>query len=76
MRLDPLAGHPQLTVPRPSAKQPSKTLISTRIDRFLGTCVYLLMDECVGVVREFSKEEIVRALVAGSFPRVTRGTTV
>src|SRR5262249_2558653 len=29
------------------------------IDRFLGVCVYLLVDECVGVVREFSKEEVV-----------------
>jgi hypothetical protein len=45
-------------VPRPSGKRPSK-IIFTQIDRFLGVCVYLTMDECVGVVREFSKEEVV-----------------
>jgi phasin family protein len=39
----------------------SSKIISTQIDRFLGVYVYLLMDECVSVVREFSKEEVVMA---------------
>src|SRR5262249_50660370 len=34
-------------------------IISTQIDRFVGVCVYLLVDECVGVVREFSNEVVV-----------------
>ena len=57
MRLDPLAGDPQLTVPRPSAKQPRN--FNFHSNRSLpGDVRLLLMDECVGVVREFCKEEV------------------
>ena len=55
MRLDPLAGDPQLTVPRPSAAQVLAILYWHQADRFVAVRVYLLMDERVVVVCEFSK---------------------